>query len=191
MKLTFSYPFSSWPSSFWPSRRDEFRSLIKKIIGLDFKRFRKDFISLKKMVKFSFFFSQHFLFVGLLFCIPEQDERQIGNSEFSAPSGRRNLEVVIEVIIVVVAPLPFFPTTLYVCGSPFLHPWASTRQTGNSEFSAPSGGRNLDIVIVIIVAPLPWPPPHEIQKISKIDQFLKGNLSQFFFVLTPTRFKVH
>ena len=50
------------------------------------------------------------MFVGLLFYIPEQDERRIGNSEFSAPSGGRNLEVVIVVIIVVivviVAPLP-------------------------------------------------------------------------------------
>ena len=46
--------------------------------------------------------------MGLLFYIPEQDERRIGNSEFSAPSGGRNLEVVIivVVIIVVVAPLP-------------------------------------------------------------------------------------
>ena len=47
------------------------------------------------------------MFVGLLFYIPEQDERRIGNSEFSAPSGGRNLEVVvIIVIIVVIAPLP-------------------------------------------------------------------------------------
>ena len=47
------------------------------------------------------------MFVGLLFYIPEQDERRIGNSEFSAPSGGRNLEVVvIVVIIVIVAPLP-------------------------------------------------------------------------------------
>ena len=47
------------------------------------------------------------MFVGLLFYIPEQDERRIGNSEFSAPSGGRNLEVVVVVIIiVVVAPLP-------------------------------------------------------------------------------------
>ena len=49
------------------------------------------------------------MFVGLLFYIPEQDERRIGNSEFSAPSGRRTLEevviVVIVVIIIVVAPL--------------------------------------------------------------------------------------
>ena len=52
------------------------------------------------------FFPQHLLFVGLLFCIPEQDERQIGNSEFSAPSGRRNLEVVVVVVVVVIAPLP-------------------------------------------------------------------------------------
>ena len=45
------------------------------------------------------------MFVGLLFYIPEQDERRIGNSEFSAPSGGRNFEVVVIVVIVVVAPL--------------------------------------------------------------------------------------
>ena len=42
--------------------------------------------------------------MGLLFYIPEQDERRIGNSEFSAPSGGRNLEVVVVLIIVIVAP---------------------------------------------------------------------------------------
>ena len=42
------------------------------------------------------------MFVGFLFYIPEQDETQGGNSEFSAPSGRRNLEVVIVVVIIVV-----------------------------------------------------------------------------------------
>ena len=68
------------------------------------------------------FFPQHFMFVGLLFYIPEQDETRIGNSEFSTPSGRRNLEEVI-------------------------------------------------IIEVVEVAPLSWPPPHEIQKISKIDHF--------------------
>ena len=48
------------------------------------------------------------MFVGLLFYIPEQAETRIGNSEFSTPSGRRNLEVVIvivEVEVEVVAPL--------------------------------------------------------------------------------------
>ena len=101
------------------------------------------------------------MFVGLLFYIPEQDERRIGNSKLSAPSGGTTLEVVVIVIvIVVIAPLDhdphptifkksqnlikclkgnyyvvlitssqpdlrytnIFPTTLYVCGSPFLHP---------------------------------------------------------------------
>ena len=48
------------------------------------------------------------MFVGLLFYIPEQDERRIGNSEFSTPSGRRNLEevVMVVIVVVVVAPLP-------------------------------------------------------------------------------------
>ena len=48
------------------------------------------------------FVLQNFMFVGLLFNIPEQDERRIGNSEFSAPSGRRNSEVVVIVVVVVV-----------------------------------------------------------------------------------------
>ena len=43
------------------------------------------------------------MFVGLLFYIPEQDDRQIGNSRFSAPSGSITL-VVIVVVIVVIAP---------------------------------------------------------------------------------------
>ena len=48
------------------------------------------------------------MFVGLLFYIPEQDERRIGNSEFSAPSGGTTLAVVIIIVIVfvIVAPLP-------------------------------------------------------------------------------------
>ena len=51
------------------------------------------------------------MFVGLLFYIPEQDERRIGNSEFSTPSGRRTLEeeeeeeVVVIIIVIVIAPL--------------------------------------------------------------------------------------
>ena len=48
---------------------------------------------------YCWFFPQHFMFVGLLFYIPEQDERRIGNSEFPAQSGGRNLEVVIVVIV--------------------------------------------------------------------------------------------
>ena len=44
------------------------------------------------------------MFVGLLFYIPEQDDRKIGNSEFAAPSDCTTLTVVI--VIVVVAPLP-------------------------------------------------------------------------------------
>ena len=46
------------------------------------------------------------MFVGLLFYIPEQDERRIGNPEFSVPIGGRNLEVVVIVIVMIVAPLP-------------------------------------------------------------------------------------
>ena len=42
------------------------------------------------------------MFVGLLFYIPEQDERRIRNSEFSASSGGRNLEVVVVIIIVAI-----------------------------------------------------------------------------------------
>ena len=42
------------------------------------------------------------MFVGLLFYIPEQAETRIGNSEFSTPSGRRNLEVVIVIIEVII-----------------------------------------------------------------------------------------
>ena len=48
------------------------------------------------------------MFVGLLFYIPEQDERQIGISRFSALSGRTTLVVVVVIIIiivVIVAPL--------------------------------------------------------------------------------------
>ena len=40
--------------------------------------------------------------MGLLFYIPEQDERRIGNSEFSAPSGGRNLEVVVIIVVVII-----------------------------------------------------------------------------------------
>ena len=40
-----------------------------------------------------------------VFYIPHQAETRIGNSEFSTPSGRRNLEVVIVVVVEVVAPL--------------------------------------------------------------------------------------
>ena len=46
------------------------------------------------------------MFVGLLFYIPEQDDRQIGNSRFSAPSGSITLVVVVVIVVVVVAPLP-------------------------------------------------------------------------------------
>ena len=44
------------------------------------------------------------MFVGLLFYIPEHNDTQIGNSEFSAPSGTITLVVVI--IVIVIAPLP-------------------------------------------------------------------------------------
>ena len=44
------------------------------------------------------------MFVGLLFYIPEHNDTQIGNSEFSAPSGSKTLVVVV-VVIVDVAPL--------------------------------------------------------------------------------------
>ena len=48
------------------------------------------------------------MFVGLLFYIPEHNDTQIGNSEFSAPSGSITLVVVVivVVIVIVVAPLP-------------------------------------------------------------------------------------
>ena len=47
------------------------------------------------------------MFVGLLFYIPEHNDTQIGNSEFSAPSGSKTLVVIVLVVIVVViAPLP-------------------------------------------------------------------------------------
>ena len=47
------------------------------------------------------------MFVGLLFYIPEHNDTQIGNSEFSAPSGSNTLVVVvIVVVVIVVAPLP-------------------------------------------------------------------------------------
>ena len=49
------------------------------------------------------------MFAGLLFYIPEHNDTQIGNSEFSAPSGSKTLVVVIVIVIiviVVVAPLP-------------------------------------------------------------------------------------
>ena len=46
------------------------------------------------------------MFVGLLFYIPEHHDTQIGNSEFSTPSGGETLVVIIViVIVVVVAPL--------------------------------------------------------------------------------------
>ena len=47
--------------------------------------------------------------VGLLFYIPEHNDTQIGNSEFSAPSGSITLVVIVVIVIivvVVVAPLP-------------------------------------------------------------------------------------
>ena len=46
------------------------------------------------------------MFVGLLFYIPEQDDRQIGNSKFSPPSGSTTLEVVVVVVVVVVVIAP-------------------------------------------------------------------------------------
>ena len=46
------------------------------------------------------------MFVGLLFYIPEHNDTQIGNSEFSAPSGNITLVVVIIVVIIIVAPRP-------------------------------------------------------------------------------------
>ena len=50
------------------------------------------------------FFPQHFMFVGLLFYIPEHNETKIRNSEFSTPSGSETVEIVI-----VIAPLPPWP----------------------------------------------------------------------------------
>ena len=41
------------------------------------------------------FFPQHFMLAGLLFYIPEQDDRQIGISRFSALSGSTTLVVVV------------------------------------------------------------------------------------------------
>ena len=48
------------------------------------------------------------MFVGLLFYIPEHNDTQIGNLEFSALSGSKTLVVVVIIIdiIVIVAPLP-------------------------------------------------------------------------------------
>ena len=46
------------------------------------------------------------MFVGLLFYIPEHNDTQIGNSEFSAPSGSTTLVVVIVVVVIIIAPLP-------------------------------------------------------------------------------------
>ena len=42
------------------------------------------------------------MFVGLLFYIPEQDDRKIGNSKCSAPSGSTTLEVIVVVIVVII-----------------------------------------------------------------------------------------
>ena len=42
------------------------------------------------------------MLLGLLFYIPEQDDRQIGNSRFSALSGSTTLVVVVIVVVVVV-----------------------------------------------------------------------------------------
>ena len=42
------------------------------------------------------------MLVGLLFYIPEHNETQIGNSEFSAPSGGETLVVVIVIVVIVV-----------------------------------------------------------------------------------------
>ena len=44
------------------------------------------------------------MFAGLLFYIPEQDDRKIGKSKFSAPSGSTNLEVVVVVVDIVAPP---------------------------------------------------------------------------------------
>ena len=46
------------------------------------------------------------MFVGLLFYIPEQDDRKIGNSKFSAPSGSTTLVVIVVVVVVVIVAPP-------------------------------------------------------------------------------------
>ena len=43
------------------------------------------------------------MFVGLLFYIPEQDDRQIGNSKLSAPSGSTLLVVVVIIVVIIFA----------------------------------------------------------------------------------------
>ena len=47
--------------------------------------------------------------LGLLFCIPEQNDTQVGNSDFPTSSGRETGEVVVVIVIIVVAPLPHDP----------------------------------------------------------------------------------
>ena len=69
-----------------------------------------------------------------------------------------------------------FPTTLYVCGSPFLHPWA---RRDTSRVSALSGRRNLEVVvIVVIIAPPQWSPPYDFQKSSKFIKIYKGKCNR-------------
>ena len=46
------------------------------------------------------------MFVGLLFYIPEHHDTQIGNSEFSAPSGSTTLVVIVVVVVVVIVIAP-------------------------------------------------------------------------------------
>ena len=46
------------------------------------------------------------MFVGLLFYIPEHNDTQIGNSEFSPPSGSMTLVVVVVIVIVIVVVAP-------------------------------------------------------------------------------------
>ena len=51
------------------------------------------------------FFPQHFMFVGLLFCIPECTHRKAGTHQNLTPGGGEERAVII-VVVVVVEPLP-------------------------------------------------------------------------------------
>ena len=138
-------------------------------------------------------FPQHFMFVGLLFYIPEQAGCFCGFCCCTPPTVTPTpwFSIVIKIhyflnskitySIYASDPNPiwgtqtFFPQHIYVVGLLFYISEHNDTQIGNSEFSAPSGSKTLVVVvivvIVVVVAPLPWSPPHDFQKSSKFSKF--------------------
>ena len=63
------------------------------------------FVFLYYYFRISSFFPQHFMFVGLLFCIPECTHRKAGTHQNLTPGGGTTRTIIV-IVIIIVEPLP-------------------------------------------------------------------------------------